>query len=43
VRGPDGSRDSYYELTITKDEAKKGTKKRLTRKGKWADVKVPPE
>ena len=34
--------DIRYELTITADEAAKGTKKRLTRKGKRLEVKVPP-
>ncbi len=41
TRGPRGQ-DVRYELTITKDEAKKGTKKLLTRKGKKVEVKVPP-
>lgn len=40
TRGPDG-RDVRYELTITKAEAKKGTRKLLTRKGKRLEVKVP--
>ncbi len=31
-----------YELAITKDEAEKGAKKRLTRKGRRLEVKVPP-
>jgi curved DNA-binding protein len=41
TRGPRGQ-DVRYELTITKDEAKKGTKKMLTRKGKKVEIKVPP-
>ncbi len=31
-----------YELSVTADEAEKGTKKRLTRKGRRLDVTVPP-
>lgn len=31
-----------YELTITADEAENGAKKRLTRKGRRLEVKVPP-
>lgn len=41
TRGPRGQ-DVRYELTITKDEAKKGTKKMLTRKSKKVEIKVPP-
>jgi curved DNA-binding protein len=41
TRGPHGQ-DVRYELTITKAEARKGTKKMLTRKGKKLEVKVPP-
>jgi curved DNA-binding protein len=41
TRGPHG-KDVRYELTITKSEARKGTKKMLTRKGKKLEVKVPP-
>lgn len=41
TRSPRGQ-DIRYELTITKDEAKKGTKKMLTRKGKKVEIKVPP-
>ncbi|MDM7998869.1 MAG: DnaJ domain-containing protein [Dehalococcoidia bacterium] len=41
TRGPHG-RDVRYELTITKAEAKKGTKKILVRKGKRLEVTVPP-
>jgi DnaJ-class molecular chaperone len=41
TRGPHGQ-DVRYELTITKPEAKKGTTKLLTRKGKKLEVKVPP-
>ena len=41
TRGPHGN-DVRYELTITRAEAKKGTKKMLTRKGKKLEVKVPP-
>ena len=41
TRGSRGQ-DVRYELTITKDEAKKGTKKMLTRKGKKVEIKVPP-
>lgn len=33
--------DVRYELTITADEAGKGTKKTLTRKGKRLEVKIP--
>jgi curved DNA-binding protein len=40
TRGPHGQ-DVRYELTITKAEAKKGTKKMLTRKGTKLEVKVP--
>jgi len=40
TRGPHGQ-DVRYELTITRAEAKKGTKKMLTRKGKKLEVKVP--
>jgi DnaJ-class molecular chaperone len=40
TRGPHGH-DVRYELTITRAEAKKGTKKMLTRKGKKIEVKVP--
>jgi len=31
-----------YELTVTAEEAEKGTKKRLTRKGRRLEVTVPP-
>lgn len=31
-----------YELSISKEEAEKGAKKRLTRKGRRLEVKVPP-
>jgi curved DNA-binding protein len=31
-----------YELSVTDDEAKNGTKKRLTRKGRKLEVTVPP-
>ena len=31
-----------YELSVTEDEAEKGTKKRLTRKGHRLEVTVPP-
>ncbi len=31
-----------YELTVTADEAEKGATKRLTRKGRRLEVKVPP-
>ena len=34
--------DARYELTITQEEAKQGTKKILTRKGKRLTVKIPP-
>jgi len=33
--------DVRYELAITKDEATKGTRKMLTRKGKRLEVKIP--
>lgn len=41
TRGHRGQ-DIRYELTITKGEAKKGTKKILVRKGKRLEVTVPP-
>jgi curved DNA-binding protein len=34
--------DVRYELTITADEAAKGTRKRFTRKGKRLEVNIPP-
>jgi len=35
-------RDVRYELVIAKDEASRGTRKVLTRKGKKLEVKIPP-
>jgi len=35
------AQDVQYELTITPDEARKGTRKRLTRRGKRLEVKIP--
>jgi curved DNA-binding protein len=34
--------NARYELIITADEAAKGTKKRLTRKGRRLEVNIPP-